>query len=273
MMNQEDRKARVIAIASGKGGVGKTVISVNLAVALSRMGRRTMLVDGDFGLANANILLGVNSETTIADILTSDCSLPDVLHQGPGGIFLVPGHTGTSLLSNLDRHAKRRMADAFRPYAGALDTVILDTPTGIGPQAMRMVAASDVVLLVLSDEPTAFMDAYALVKVLALDHGCTAVTVVTNMVANAKAGEALFRHFSDVVCKFLPTELDHLGSIPRDERVRDAVLRKRCLVEAYPDSPAGMAFLGVARTLARGTIPMTAGGARFFGLEASHGVH
>lgn len=273
MINHSDRSARVIAVTSGKGGVGKTNVSVNLSVALARMGRRTMLVDGDFGLANANILLGVDPSATIADLVTSDCDIPDIVQQGPGGVFLVPGHSGTGALAELDRSSRRRLADAFRPYAAALDTVIVDTATGISPHAMGLVAASDTVLLVLSDEPTAFMDAYALVKVLTLEHDCAAVSVVTNMVADAAAGAALFRRFCDVVAKFLPADLVHLGSIPRDHHVREAVFRKRCVVDAFPDCAASMAFLGIARMLSREPAPLTPGGSIFFGMEARHGLH
>lgn len=266
------RNARVIAVTSGKGGVGKTNLSVNLSVALARLGKRAMLVDGDLGLANANILLGMNANATIADVLARDCGMPDVVQQGPSGIFFVPGHSGSGLNPELARKDRRRLAEAFRPYAGKVDQIIVDTATGISPQAMGLVATSDLILLVLSAEPTAFMDAYALVKVLSLDHGCTDISVVTNMVESDASGAELFRHFEDVATRFLPVELTHLGSVPRDRHLREAVFRKRCCVEAFPDAPASLAFARIARAISEQEVPLTAGGHRFFGMEALDGA-
>jgi len=269
----KERSARVIAVTSGKGGVGKTNVSVNLSVALGRMGKQAMLVDGDFGLANANIMLGLNSTATIADLLTRDCGLEEVIQKGPAGLMLVPGHSGTHSHSALGSDGRRRLASAFRPYAQDVDHVVVDTASGIGAEAMSLVATSDVILLVLSSEPTAFMDAYQLVKVLALDHHRTDISVVTNMVDDDEAGRQLFRHFEEVVKRFLPTRLSHLGSIPRDDHVRDAVLSKRCCMEAFPESRASAAFSRLARTLSDAELPLTGGGDRFFGMEAVHAAH
>ncbi len=273
MRFSSERNARVIAVTSGKGGVGKTNVSVNLSVALGKIGKQAMLVDGDFGLANANILLGLNAGATISDLLSRNCGMADVIQQGPAGLMLVPGHSGSGPHPALGTSERRRLATAFRPYAGEVDHVLVDTASGIGPEAMSLVAASDVILLVLSSEPTAFMDAYQLVKVLAMEHDRTDVSVVTNMVDDEASGEQLFRHFEEVVRRFLPTRLSHLGSIPRDDRVRDAVLRKRCCLEAFPESRASAAFGRIARTLSDAELPMTQGGDRFFGMEALHAAH
>jgi flagellar biosynthesis protein FlhG len=268
-----NRNARVIAVTSGKGGVGKTNVSVNLAVALARLGKQAMLVDGDVGLANANILLGLNSTTTIADILSRDCAIRDVVQHGPGGMMLVPGHSGGGLNPALAASDRQRLARAFRPYAEELDHVLVDTATGISDESLALVGTSDVILLILSSEPTAFMDAYQMVKALAFDHDRTDICVVTNMVDDEDSGRKLFDHFEEVVRRFLPTRLTHLGSIPRDEHVREAVLRKRCCVEAFPDSRASAAFSRLARSISELAFPSTEGGERFFGMEALHGAH
>ena len=273
MIGRRDRNARVIAVTSGKGGVGKTNIGVNLSVALARLGKETMLVDGDMGLANANILLGMNATATVADFLARDCSLSDIVQQGPAGLHVVPGHSGSGILPGLNRDDRRRLADGFRPFAAKMDHILVDTASGIYPEAMGLVSSSDVILLVLSAEPTAFMDAYALVKVLALDHGCNAVSIVTNMVEDDESGRALFRHFSEVVRRFLPIQLTPLGSVPRDHHVREAVFRKRCCLEAYPESRASAAFTRLARTISDLSLPATEGGNRFFGMEMTHGVY
>jgi flagellar biosynthesis protein FlhG len=269
----KERSARVIAITSGKGGVGKTNVSVNLSVALGRMGKQAMLVDGDFGLANANILLGLNANATISDLLSRNCGMADVIQQGPAGMMLVPGHSGSGPHSVLGTSERRQLASAFRPYAGEVDHVLVDTASGIGSEAMNLVASSDVILLVLSGEPTAFMDAYQLVKVLAMEHSRTHILVVTNMVEDEEAGRQLFRHFDDVVKRFLPTRLEHLGSVPLDDRIRESVLRKRCCLEAFPESRASAAFGRLARTLSDVSLPQTDGGDRFFGMEALHAAH
>ena len=267
------RNARVIAVTSGKGGVGKTNVSVNLAVALARLGKQAMLVDGDVGLANANILLGLNASATIADVLARDASVDDVVQEGPAGMMLVPGHSGSGLSPALAPSDRQRLARAFRPYAASVDHVLVDTATGISTEALALVGTSDIVLLVLSSEPTAFMDAYQLVKALAFEHDRTEICVVTNMVDDEASGRKLFDHFDEVVRRFLPTRLTHLGSIPRDDRVREAVLRKRCCVEAFPNSRASAAFSRLARSLSDLPLPSTEGGERFFGMEALHGAH
>ncbi|WP_106639005.1 AAA family ATPase [Allosphingosinicella vermicomposti] len=268
----EGRTARVIAVSSGKGGVGKTNCSVNLSVALARAGKNVMLVDGDIGLANANILLGLNSPLTIADVIARQCGLADVIVAGPSGVKIVPGHNGSGITANLGRKEKRRLADVFRPYAATLDYLILDTGTGVAPESLRLTSLSDMVMIVLSAEPTAFMDAYTLTKVLALDHGITSAAVVTNMVDDEGRGRELFRHFREVVSRFLPTELLYLGSVPRDDHVRQSVLRKQCCLEAFPRSHASLAFGEIAGALAQLDPGLRETGDRFFGMEALHGA-
>lgn len=266
------RSARVIAVTSGKGGVGKTNVSVNLAVALQRLERETMLVDCDMGLANANILLGVDGRWTISDLLGRHCELEDIVLRGPGGVRLVPGHSGTGIGSRLGQHDRSLLAHAFQPFADALDHVIVDTGSGIGSDTLDLVASSDLVLLVLSPEPTAFMDAYATVKALSVVHGCEEVAVVTNAVEGDRAGIKLFDTFAGVIGRFLDVRLSHLGSVPADPLMREAVLRKRALVDVFPSAPAARAFARLADAIAARDLPPMLAGARFFGLEAAHGA-
>jgi flagellar biosynthesis protein FlhG len=263
----------VIAVTSGKGGVGKSNLSVNLSVALARLGRKAMLVDCDAGLANANILLGVNGAWTLGDVLGRHCGLDDILQQGPGGILLAPGHSGTGVGSRLGDRERQSLASAFQPYAGRLDYVVVDSGSGISSETLGIVAASDSIFLVLSGEPTAFMDAYAMVKALVVKHECDRISVVTNMVADDVAGGELFERFRSVIVKFLDVRLDHLGSVPEDRHLRNAVLSKRCCVEAYPSSRASRAFTQIAKKVAELELPPMAGGHRFFGMEALHGAH
>ena len=272
-LSDAPRKARVIVLASGKGGVGKTAIAVNMALALARAGRRTMLVDCDLGLADAAIMLGVNPETTIEDVLMGRAPLDAAIRPAGDGLLLVPGASGIVTAPDLDKPARRRIADSFRRQADALDYLIVDPPSGIQPQVMRLLAMSDRILLVLTGEPTAFMDAYATVKLLALDHGCTTVSVIANMVDSETSGRDLFGRFHDVASRFLPSELDYLGSLPRDEHMRMAIMHKRPCLVAYPESRASAALGRLAHALAAIDLPPSVGGSRFFGLEHSDGVH
>jgi flagellar biosynthesis protein FlhG len=268
-----DRSARVIALASGKGGVGKTNIAVNLSLALSRMRRRSMLVDCDLGLANAAIMMGLNASDTLEDVVDGSLSLDEIVVDGPDAVFVIPGATGGDNVPHLDTAARRRLGLAFRPHMRSLDYVIVDTATGNAPDTLDLVASSDMILLVVSPEPTAFMDAYATAKRLTLDHGATEISIVANLVDSEAAGRDLFRRFSDVAARFLTTELRFMGSVPRDEHVRAAVMRKRCCIQAFPDARASLALGRLARTIDILDMPATRGGARFFGMEALLEVH
>lgn len=271
--NGATRTARVVVLASGKGGVGKTAIAVNLSLALARAGRRTMLVDTDLGLADAAIMLGVNPETTLEDVMIGRAPLDAAIQPAGDGLLLVPGASGIVTAPALDKPARRRIADAFRPHAHEQDYLIIDPPSGIQPPVLRLLGMSDRILLVLTAEPTAFMDAYATVKLLTLEHGCTTVSVIANMVDSEASGRDLFGRFHDVASRFLSSELDYLGSLPRDEHVRMAIMHKTPCLAAYPESRASAAFGRLAQALAATDIPPCAGGSRFFGLEHSDGVH
>jgi flagellar biosynthesis protein FlhG len=263
------KHARVTAVASGKGGVGKTNVSVNLAVALGREGRKVLLVDCDMGLANAGILLGLNSAWTLADLLARHCELADLVQPGPDGICFVPGHSGTGIGSALPEAQRRRLLADLKAQAEAFDHIILDTGSGIDPDKLALIAAADEALVVLAPEPTSFMDAYALVKALAVGHAVGAITIVTNLVENDEAGVELFDHFRTVISRFLDVTLSHAGSVPEDPYVREAVFRKRSCVEAFPRSRAGRAFTRLARTMTEAEPPPR----RFLELEPCHGAH
>ncbi|WP_162527302.1 P-loop NTPase [Sphingomonas solaris] len=271
-MSESARNVRVVALASGKGGVGKTSISVNLAVALAREGQRTMLVDTDFGLANAAVMLGVNPPDTIEDVLEGRLPVEAAMHVTGDGLRLLPGASGVLADTAPLETANRRLAEGLRRQSETLDFVIVDSPSGVQPQTMRYLAMSDRVLLVLTAEPTSFMDAYATVKLLSLDHGYTAVSVISNMVDSEASGRDLFGRFHDVASRFLPADLRYLGSLPRDEHMRMAIMRKQPCVTAFPESRATAGLARLAQALAAHDIPPSSGGSRFLGLEHLDGV-
>ena len=243
------KEARLTAVASGKGGVGKTNVSVNLAVALGRRGDKVLLVDCDMGLAKAGILLGLNSNWTLADLLARHCELRDLVRAGPEGVSFIAGHSGTGIGSTLSEPERRRLIETLRREASGYDHIIIDTGSGIDPEKLALIAAADQALVVLAPEPTSFMDAYALVKALAVGHDTASVEIVTNMVENDEAGVDLFDHFRTVITRFLAVRLIHAGSVPDDPYVRESVFRKRSCVEAFPRSRAGRAFARLAAAM------------------------
>lgn len=242
-------RAQVIAVASGKGGVGKTNVSVNLAVALAKAGERTMLVDCDMGLANAAIVLGVESAFTIGDLLAGRCDMDDLVCAGPSGLHFVPGHSGTGSGSTLSAAERGRLIGALAPYSADLDHIVIDMGGGLDASALALVATADVPLIVVAPEPTSFLDAYAVVKALAVGHGVTRFRIVANMVRHDIAGRELFDQFRAIATRFLDVELSYAGAIPSDPYVRAAVARKSCCVEAFPGAPASKAFARLARNL------------------------
>lgn len=272
MSEAVERPARVITLASGKGGVGKTNLAVNLGIALARLGRRAMLVDCDFGLADAAILLGLSPSATIEDYMEGRAPLASVITERADGLLVAPGGSGAGVMPIIESAERRRLAEGMRPYADSLDYVVVDAPSGIARQTLGLLAASDRVLLVLSAEPAAFLDAYATLKLLMLEHGCAHISVIANMVEHEAAGRELFQRFRDVAARFLPSGPHYLGSVPRDEHVRAAVLHKRAWIEAFPASRAAAAMLRLARALDDLHLPAAPGGARFFGMETLHAV-
>lgn len=270
-MRRVDRSARVIALASGKGGVGRTNIAINLSLGLSRLRRRTMLVDCDLGLANAALMMGLSVNDTIEDVVGGRLSLDEIVIDGPDAVFVVSGDCGGKA-TRIDLDFRVRLADAFRPHRNSLDYVVLDTPSGAAPETLDLIAAADMILLVVSPEPAAFMDAYATAKMLHLEHGVREIAIVTSMVHGDIAGRDLFRRFRDVAARFLDVDLDYLGAVPRDEAVRSAVMAKRCVVEAYPLAPSAISLTRLARTIDQQSVAASQSGDCFFGMEALLGA-
>ncbi|HYK24686.1 MAG TPA: MinD/ParA family protein [Steroidobacteraceae bacterium] len=246
---------QVIAVTGGKGGVGKTNISVNLAAALAQSGRRVMLLDGDLGLANVDVFLGLSPRYTLAQVLTGERTLDEILIEAPQGFKVVPAASGLAGLANLDAASHLGLVQAFSSLAARLDALIIDTAAGIAHGVTQFSQAAQHVLVVICDEPASLTDAYALVKVLSKQHGVTRFRVVANMIRTPGAGGELFRRFERVTGQFLDVVLDYAGEIPEDEHVRRSIRGQRPVIEAYPGSPSAVAFKNLAARADKWPLP------------------
>ncbi|MDT0633367.1 MAG: MinD/ParA family protein [Salinisphaeraceae bacterium] len=236
------RPVRVIAVASGKGGVGKSTVSLNLALALIRQGQRVMLMDADLGLANIDVLLGLQPTYNLAHLMEGRVGLADILLEGPMGLKVVPAASGRQRMAELDRAQLVGLVQAFSEFSDDLDTLVVDTAAGISGSVVTLAQAAQEVVVVACNEPASITDAYALIKVLSRDYGIGRIQVVANAVRSAADGRQVFDHLCRVADRFLDVTLHFLGTVPHDEAVRRAVRQQRAVVEAYPGAPSSLAF-------------------------------
>jgi flagellar biosynthesis protein FlhG len=257
---------RVVAVTGGKGGVGKTNVSVNLAVSLAEMGKRTLLMDADLGLANVDVLLGLSPKFTLADLVAGRCGLEDVLLEGPEGLMVVPASSGFRHMAELTPAEHVGLVNVFSELQRALDFMIVDTAAGITDSVLTFCQAAQDTVVVVCDEPASITDAYALIKVLARERGLDRVHVIANMVRDPNEGRKLYEKLARVCERFLgDVALHYLGAVPQDDWLRRAVQRQQAVVKAYPGSPAARAIADIARTTARWQPPVGArGNVEFF---------
>ncbi|WP_407681583.1 flagellar synthesis regulator FleN [Pseudomonas mangiferae] len=247
---------QVIAVTGGKGGVGKTNVSVNLSLALADLGRRVMLLDADLGLANVDVLLGLSPKRTLADVIDGACDLRDVLIQGPGGVRIVPAASGTQSMVQLSPMQHAGLIQAFSDISENLDVLVIDTAAGIGDAVVSFVRAAQEVIVVVCDEPTSITDAYALIKLLNRDYGMNRFRVLANMAHSPQEGRNLFAKLTKVTDRFLDdVALQYVGAVPYDESVRKAVQKQRAVYEAFPRSKCALAFKAIAQKVDSWPLP------------------
>jgi flagellar biosynthesis protein FlhG len=239
-----------MAVASGKGGVGKTNVAVNLAVALARLGRRVGLLDADFGLGNVDVLLGLAPQRHIGHLLAGEASLQDIIIDGPGGVRIVPASSGLQSLTALTAAQRHVLAAAFDAMCAGLDYVLIDTASGISDNVVETMLLAGRVILVTSVEPAAIVDAYATAKVLSAASPSTELGIVVNSVRNAEEANLAFRQLDVAANRFLKRSLNYYGYINDDPAVRDAVISQRAIVEHMPQAPASRCFRILAARMA-----------------------
>jgi flagellar biosynthesis protein FlhG len=249
------RPVRVVAVASGKGGVGKTNVSVNLAVALAEMGRKVMLLDADLGLANIDVLLGLQPRFTLSDVLEGRCTLQDTFLEGPLGITVVPAASGKRRMAELSFGEHAGLIRAFSTMDHDLDALVVDTAAGISGSVCNFAEAAQEVIVVVCNEPTSITDAYALIKVLSREHGVERVQVLANSVRSAHEGRELYEKLARVSERFLDVTLGYMGAVPFDDWLRRSVQKQQAVVRAFPSAPSSAAIRTLARKLEQLALP------------------
>lgn len=251
---------RVIGVASGKGGVGKTNVCVNLGMALSRLGRRVTVLDADLGLANVDVLLGLKPTHTLQQVLAGECALADVLMRAPGGLSIVPAASGVREMAALGPQGQAALIGAFEGIAETMDVLLVDSAAGISSNVLGFLAAAQEVVVVVCNEPASITDAYALIKVLSQSHRVERFRVVVNMLGAGERGEAVFEKLRRVTDRFLDVTLDFAGAIPLDPQLRRAVSRQRAVTDLFPESESARAFGALARRVDGWPTPIGARG-------------
>ncbi|GAB1265968.1 flagellar synthesis regulator FleN [Aurantivibrio infirmus] len=261
------RPIQVIAVTGGKGGVGKTNLSVNLSMALAEQQRRVLLFDADLGLANVDILLGLKPKKTLADVISGEATMREVMVNGPGGIRIVPASSGVARMAGLNAHEQAALINGFTELSDQLDIMIVDTAAGISDSVINFVRASHEVIVVVCDEPSSITDAYALIKLLNKEQGMFRIRVVANMTRSAQEGSQLFRKLNQVCESYLDVSLDYVGHIPFDENVRLAVQKQKPLLEFSPRCRASQSIRSIAQKVIEWPVPQSPSGHLEFFVE------
>jgi len=249
------RQARVMALTSGKGGVGKTVLAVNLAAALAQRGERVLVLDADLGLANLDVLLNLSSKITLHDVFTGKAKLEQALLAAPGGFTALLAGSGLVEYSRLTPELRSQLLEVIEAVRPRFDRVLLDTGAGISEVVLYTVSLADEVLVVATPEPTSLTDAYATIKVLATQQQRTRIRLVVNQAHHAGEGRAIRGQLQQVADRYVsngtdvPLKLELLGDVPADPAVREAVQKRQLLLETYPGASAAQAIMVIAGRL------------------------
>ncbi|MBT8429302.1 MAG: MinD/ParA family protein [Gammaproteobacteria bacterium] len=261
------RPVRTIAVTGGKGGVGKTNVSVNLGVAAAEMGQKVMLLDADLGLANIDVVLGLHPEYDLSHVMRGERRLDEILVEGPAGLQVVPGASGLQSLAELSPAEHTGLIRAFSELAADTELLIVDTAAGISDTVLSFSRAAHEIVVVVCDEPASITDAYAIIKLLNRDYGHQRFRVLANMVRSAQEGRELFNKMCRVTDRYLDVTLGFMGAIPFDESLRKAVKTQRPVVHAFPRSRVAQVFRSLAKKIETWPQPQGANGQVQFFVE------
>lgn len=262
--NNKSKTSRVITVTSGKGGVGKSSVSVNLAIQMSRLGKKVIILDADFGLANVEVMLGIRPKNNLADLMFKGKTLSDIITTGPENIGFISGGSGIQELTNIEPKQVAGLAKSLCELDRMADVIIIDTGAGISSNVMEFIETSSEVLVVVTPEPTSITDAYALLKTLnrsgSANNGKTKVKLIANRVKNHEEGEELYKKLNMVVSRFLNFEMEYAGAVPMDSNVSKAVMQQKPFTLLYPESMAAKSIKNIAVKLCDITVEERTGG-------------
>jgi flagellar biosynthesis protein FlhG len=266
------RPVKVIAVTGGKGGVGKTTVSANLAVSIAAQGREVMLVDADLGMANVDVILGLHTRFHLGHVVKGECTLEEAIVTGPHGLQIVPAASGIKRMANLSATEQAGIIRAFSDLYHRVEVLVVDTAAGLHDSVLTFSQAAHHVVVVVCDEPASITDAYALIKVLSREHGVQRFQILANQTRRSGEGPDLFQKISRVCDRFLNVTLEFAGSIPFDDYLRRAVQRQSAVVEAYPASISSVALKNLAMKADKWSVPQGARGHLEFFVERMVGA-
>ena len=233
----------VFAVTSGKGGVGKTNVVGNLAITYQRMDKKVLIFDADLGLANIDIIFGINPKYTIEDVIKGERELSQIIAKGPEGVAIIPASSGVQELSHLTEGHKINLLNEFDLLNKRYDILLIDTGAGISSNVLYFNLAAQERIVVVTPEPTSITDAYALIKVMFKQHGIKNFILLMNMVKNESEAVSVYKHLSRVIEKFMGSiSLDYAGYIPYDNRIHESVSRRQPVTCCYPQSILSQRF-------------------------------
>lgn len=248
-MTLRSKKPAVISVASGKGGVGKTVTAVNMAMSAQLLGYKTLILDGDLGLSNVNIVLGLSARYNISDALNDRLQMKDVILEGPQGIHIIPGGSGISGLSELSLAKRVSLLEKIDEVAKDYDLLIIDTGAGISSNVIHLNSVADSIMVVTTPEPHALTDAYAFVKVMCETHGAKSFYLVINKVISDSQGIKIFQNFADIAKRNSYSEVMLGGTVPRDDLIERSVMAQRAAGDHVNHTRSGQAWNEITRRI------------------------
>ena len=241
---------RVLSFSSGKGGVGKTSVVTNTALAMSRLGQRVMVLDADLGLANIDVMLGLVPKNNIKHVFSGEKSLSEILVEGPGGMLILPASSGVPELANLNEVEKLFLLNEVEELGLFIDIMLIDTSAGISDNVLFFNIAAQQRVIVVTPEPTSITDAYALIKVLVQRHHVRDFSILVNWAKNGMEAQKVYRQLASVADRFLGLlSMNYIGFVPKDDAIPRSVCHQQAVLEKYPECKASKGFMDLAKNI------------------------